>query len=119
MRVAPSGISGNNAWGMAPSSWCVPGDLDNHGRYHFYFPAPILVCSDTELPNLIPASAYVSRPPNYSDRKSGGLSLLLQSPRLSVSSSIGFDEDSALFGWLFFMSQSSSLFVDCRHHGGL
>ncbi|MGO9220303.1 MAG: hypothetical protein ACLP5E_21475, partial [Streptosporangiaceae bacterium] len=21
MRVAPSGISGNNAWGMVPSSW--------------------------------------------------------------------------------------------------
>ena len=57
MRVAPSGMSGNNAWGMVPSSWCVPGDLNNHGRYHFYFPPPIIVGSDEEIANLIPAGA--------------------------------------------------------------
>ena len=53
----------------------MPGDLDNHGRYHFYFPAPILVCSDKDLSNLITAGAYVSRPASYSGRKSGGLVL--------------------------------------------
>ncbi len=51
MRVAPSAMSGNNAWGMVPSSWCVPGDLDNHGRYHFYFPPRLLIPSDKNLPN--------------------------------------------------------------------
>jgi hypothetical protein len=53
MRVAPSAISGNNAWGMVPFSWNVPGGLDSHERYHFYFPLSILVRSDEIRPNLI------------------------------------------------------------------
>ena len=60
IRVAPSAMSGNNAWGMVPSSWYVPGDLDNHGRYHFYFPLSILVRSDADHPNPITASRYPS-----------------------------------------------------------
>ncbi len=32
IRVAPSAMSGNNAWGMVPSSWYVQGDLNRHGR---------------------------------------------------------------------------------------
>ena len=76
MRVAPWGMSGNNAWGMVPSSWCVPGDFSNHGRYHFYFPPPIVAGSDEEIANVIPAGAYGSLPESYPGRKSGGLSLL-------------------------------------------
>ena len=52
---ALSAMSGNNAWGMVPSSWYVPGDFDNHGRYHFYFPPCTPVVSDEDLPNSIPA----------------------------------------------------------------
>src|SRR5271157_907972 len=75
IRVAPSAISGNNAWGMVPSSWRVPGDLDNHGRYHFYFPLSILVHPDDDHPNPISASRYPQRPSTQTLRRSGGLSL--------------------------------------------
>src|SRR5271157_1768503 len=77
IRVAPSAISGNNAWGMVPSSWRVPGDLDNHGRYHFYFPLSILVHPDDDHPNPISASRYPQRPSTQTLRRSGGLSLRL------------------------------------------
>src|SRR5271157_2557420 len=73
IRVAPSAISGNNAWGMVPSSWRVPGDLDNHGRYHFYFPLSILVHPDDDHPNPISASRYPQRPSTQTLRRSGGL----------------------------------------------
>src|SRR5271157_4292198 len=81
IRVAPSAISGNNAWGMVPSSWRVPGDLDNHGRYHFYFPLSILVHPDDDHPNPISASRYPQRPSTQTLRRSGGLSLRLRCPR--------------------------------------
>jgi adenine-specific DNA-methyltransferase len=53
--VPLTSMSGNNASGMASSSWCVPDDFDNHGRYHFYFPPHILIRSTENLPNLISA----------------------------------------------------------------
>ena len=55
----------------------MPGDLDNHGRYHFYFPAPIRCPLRRESPKPHPCRQIVSRPPEYSVRRSGGLSLVL------------------------------------------
>jgi hypothetical protein len=62
MRMAPSGMSGNNAWGMVPSPWCVPGDLSDHGRYHFYFPPLVVACAHADLPDRIAAGGYSAGP---------------------------------------------------------
>jgi len=68
---------------MVPSSWCVPGDLDNHGRYHFYFPPRISVRADDDLPNLISASRYPRRSSIHPVRRSGGLGLRERRPPLN------------------------------------
>src|SRR5262249_40141982 len=51
--VAPSVISGNNAWGMARSSWCMPGDLDNHGKYQSPYDRPIHNRPERNPPNTV------------------------------------------------------------------
>ncbi len=68
-------MSGNNAWGMVPSSWNVPGDFANQGRYHFHFPLRIPIVSDEDLPNPISTSTYPGRPSTHPPRRSGGLRL--------------------------------------------